>query len=103
MANASVELHLLQRVGGHQDPAVTSRYLHPTPKQSSMRALRSPAGGPHLVRISRILVSWTAAEPEHEKGPDLREQIRARFVGLTVPEEVPEEGFEPSHPKGTGT
>jgi hypothetical protein len=27
--NAGVELHLLQRVAGHQDPAVTSRYLHP--------------------------------------------------------------------------
>jgi integrase len=29
MAHAGVELHLLQRVAGHQDPAVTSRYLHP--------------------------------------------------------------------------
>jgi Phage integrase family len=29
MANAGVELHLLQRVAGHQDPAVTARYLHP--------------------------------------------------------------------------
>lgn len=29
MADAGVELHLLQRVAGHQDPAVTSRYLHP--------------------------------------------------------------------------
>ena len=28
MADAGVELHLLQRVPGHQDPAVTSRYLH---------------------------------------------------------------------------
>jgi integrase len=28
MADAGVELHLLQRVAGHQDPAVTSRYLH---------------------------------------------------------------------------
>ena len=28
MANAGVELHLLQRVAGHQDPAVTARYLH---------------------------------------------------------------------------
>ena len=28
-ADAGVELHLLQRVAGHQDPAVTSRYLHP--------------------------------------------------------------------------
>jgi integrase len=29
MADAGVELHMLQRVAGHQDPAVTSRYLHP--------------------------------------------------------------------------
>jgi integrase len=29
MADAGVELHLLQRVAGHQDPAVTSHYLHP--------------------------------------------------------------------------
>jgi integrase len=29
MADAGVELHLLQCVAGHQDPAVTARYLHP--------------------------------------------------------------------------
>jgi len=29
MADAGVPLHVLQRVAGHQDPAVTSRYLHP--------------------------------------------------------------------------
>ncbi|HSE07996.1 MAG TPA: hypothetical protein VLB29_04980 [Nocardioidaceae bacterium] len=29
MADADVELHVLQRVAGHQDPVVTSRYLHP--------------------------------------------------------------------------
>ncbi len=29
MADAGVGLHLLQRVAGHQDPAVTARYLHP--------------------------------------------------------------------------
>jgi integrase len=29
MADAGVELYLLQRVAGHQDPAVTARYLHP--------------------------------------------------------------------------
>ena len=29
MADAEVELHILQRVAGHQDPAVTARYLHP--------------------------------------------------------------------------
>jgi len=29
VADAGVDLHILQRVAGHQDPAVTSRYLHP--------------------------------------------------------------------------
>ena len=29
MTDAEVELHILQRVAGHQDPAVTARYLHP--------------------------------------------------------------------------
>ena len=55
MADAGVELHLLQRVAGHQDPAVTSRYLHPdhqavldvgTP--CSMSGRRTRAGGPNL-------------------------------------------------------
>jgi hypothetical protein len=29
MVDAGVELHILQRVAGHQDPAVTARCLHP--------------------------------------------------------------------------
>ena len=29
MADAGVDLHILQRAAGHQDPAVTARYLHP--------------------------------------------------------------------------
>jgi integrase len=29
MADAGVDLHILQRLAGHQDPAVTARYLHP--------------------------------------------------------------------------
>jgi len=29
MADAGVQLHILQRVAGHQDPAVTALYLHP--------------------------------------------------------------------------
>ena len=29
MADAGVDLRILQRVAGHQDPAVTARYLHP--------------------------------------------------------------------------
>lgn len=29
MADAGIKLDILQRVAGHQDPAITSRYLHP--------------------------------------------------------------------------
>lgn len=29
MADSGVPLHVLQRVAGHQDPAMTARYLHP--------------------------------------------------------------------------
>jgi integrase len=29
MADAGIDLHILQRVAAHQDPAVTARYLHP--------------------------------------------------------------------------
>src|SRR5215212_6159669 len=29
MADAGIDLHILQRVAGHQDPAVTARRLHP--------------------------------------------------------------------------
>ncbi|WP_409483041.1 tyrosine-type recombinase/integrase [Arsenicicoccus dermatophilus] len=29
MADAGTDLYLLQRIAGHQDPAVTARYLHP--------------------------------------------------------------------------
>jgi hypothetical protein len=29
MADAGINLHILQRVAGYQDPTVTARYLHP--------------------------------------------------------------------------
>ena len=29
MADSGVPIHMLQRVAGHTDPAVTQRYLHP--------------------------------------------------------------------------
>ena len=49
MADAGVELHILQRVAGHQDPAVTPRYLHPDVQAmleagASLSAWWSPAG-----------------------------------------------------------
>ena len=45
-ADAGVELHLLQRVAGHQDPAVTSRYLHPDHQAVLDAGRRTRAGGP---------------------------------------------------------
>jgi integrase len=49
MADAGVELHVLQRVAGHQDPAVTSRHLHPDHQAVlPMSGRRTRAGGPNL-------------------------------------------------------
>jgi integrase len=48
MADAGVELHLLQRVAGHQDPAVTSRYIDLDHQASSTPDWRARAGGPNL-------------------------------------------------------
>lgn len=81
MADAGVELHLLQRVAGHQDPAVTAGYLHP-----DMRAVLEAGAafsqwwsqtGPTKPTLGGI----TAAVTEHETGPDLPEQIRAHRSG----------------------
>jgi integrase len=69
MADAGVELHLLQRVAGHQDPAVTSRYLHPDTQAVldagtafsrwwSASGRRSPTSG-----------WWREDAPGHENGP----------------------------------
>jgi hypothetical protein len=50
MADVGVELlRILQRVAGHQDPAVTSRYLHPDTQGvldagTAFSALRSGSG-----------------------------------------------------------
>jgi hypothetical protein len=46
MADAGVELHLLQRVAGHQDPAVTSRFFTRITRPCSMSGRRTRAGGP---------------------------------------------------------
>ena len=60
MADAGVELHLLQRVAGHQDPAVTARYLHPDHEAvlEAGRALsawwaKQVAGGSDLDKLDR--------------------------------------------------
>ena len=52
MADSGVPLYVLQRVAGHQDPAVTARYLHPD------TAALAEAG-------SAFSVWWGA-----ERGPD---------------------------------
>jgi hypothetical protein len=46
MADADGELHLLQRVAGHQDPAVTCRYL--------------PPGSPAAVDVGAAYSRWWA-------------------------------------------
>ena len=46
MADAGVDLHILQRVAGHQDLAVTARYLHPDVQAMRRRAQRFRPGGP---------------------------------------------------------
>jgi integrase len=65
MADAGVELHMLQRVAGHQDPAVTARYCIRTRARSSTPGRRSHAGGPDLVRSSRAWASSPAGSLAH--------------------------------------
>ena len=54
MADAGVECTFLQRVAGHQDPAVTSRYLHPDHQAVPVGAAYT-AGGPSLGPTPRAL------------------------------------------------
>jgi hypothetical protein len=89
MADAGIKLHLLQCVAGHQDPAVTARYLHPDTRAILDAGRRTAGGGPGPVRSSR---GW-ASFPEGSQAPDngLTCDTRYdRFVGLT--------GFEPATP-----
>jgi len=54
MADAGIDLHILQRVAGHQDPAVTARYLHPQGSEhrrstgASCGCSSAPVGDPVL-------------------------------------------------------
>lgn len=68
MADAGVELHILQRVAGHQDPAVTSRYLHPDVQAmldagAVFSAWWSPSG-PQRPNLAVV----RPTRGEHEKG-----------------------------------
>jgi hypothetical protein len=77
MADAGVDLHMLQRVAGHKDPAVTAGYLHP-----DTQAVLA-AGSAFSVWWSR---NWSRGGParrggwadteDDKKGPDLPKQIR---------------------------
>ncbi|HKF86826.1 MAG TPA: site-specific integrase [Propionibacteriaceae bacterium] len=46
MADAGVDLHILQRVARHQDPAITARYLHPNVQATLEAGQRFRSGGP---------------------------------------------------------
>ena len=77
MADAGVDLHMLQRVAGHQDPAVTAGYLHPD-TQAVLAAGSAFSDwwsrtGPE--EVSDGLRSQLAPR-ETKKGPDLPKQIR---------------------------
>ncbi len=77
MADAGVDLHMLQRVAGHQDPAVTSGYLHP-----DMTAVLAAGSAFSLwwsgIGLEDISGSPPADRPHGstKKGPDLPKQIR---------------------------
>ena len=69
MADAGVDLHMLQRVAGHQDPAVTAGYLHPD-TQAVLAAGNAFSDwwsriGPEEVSAS-LPASWLPGAP---KGP----------------------------------
>ena len=77
MADAGVDLHMLQRVAGHQDPAVTAGYLHPD-TQAVLAAGNAFSDwwsriGPESVSAS---VPASLAAGSTKKGPDLPKQIR---------------------------
>jgi hypothetical protein len=61
MADAGVEPHLLQRVAGHQDPAVTSGYLHP-----DVRAVQEAEA-----TFSLVVPHWSP-EPQPGRGAGRR-------------------------------
>ena len=82
MADAGVELHMLQRVAGHQDPAVTSRYLHPDTQAmldaGTVFSAWWSGTGPAQPTLG---VVRGGRDRSMKSGPDLREQIRADRSG----------------------
>jgi hypothetical protein len=71
MADAGVELHILQRVAGHQDPAVTSRYLHPDVQAMLDAGAAFPAwwspSGPQRPKLAVV----RRARADRKERPDL--------------------------------
>ena len=91
MADAGVDLHMLQRVAGHQDPAVTAGYLHPDTQAVWPPAAPSPSGGPELVpRVHPF--RWLRTNPQGapKRALTCRNRSGPLTVGLT--------GFEPATP-----
>lgn len=71
MADSGVQLYVLQRVAGHQDPAVTARYLHPDVRAvveagTAFSAWWGQSGG-----NSKDQAQGNPAGSASESGPDL--------------------------------
>lgn len=63
MADSGVPLHVLQRVAGHQDPAVTGRYLHPDTRA--------------LIDAATAFSAWWSTDGPLDDVEDAREESRA--------------------------
>ena len=82
MAEAGIDLHILQRVADHQDPAVTARYLHP-----DVQAMLDARDGV----FGLVVCSWSGAADASASSRAVRMRLNAtptrsdgvdRLVGL---------------------
>jgi len=83
MADAGIDLHLLQRVAGHQDPAVTAGYLHPDTQAllAAWSAFSSWWSRTAPRRSRRPLLR--ASRSQTQKGPaGMRERTSDEFGGI---------------------
>ena len=74
MADSGVPLYVLQRVAGHQDPAVTARYLHPD------TAALADAG-------SAFSAWWALSGGQPSAADPISDESPSRNRGLTSPDE----------------
>ena len=81
MADAGVELHILQRVAGHQDPAVTSRYLHPDVQAMLDAGTAFRPGGPNLVQTRQRSARFRVGENPGERRSDQPGCLVIRWSG----------------------